>query len=109
MSSTTIPVYTAAGLIGPNLVSKQILTFVPASWKQNADGTPNQLTIWATKILSVLLPAWAIGRFIDRRAGSLFLIGLIERRDRTIAGLGIDSVLALLTYAGGIAVLYALR
>lgn len=40
---------------------------------------------------------------------ALFLIGLIERRDRTIAGLGIDSVLALLTYAGGIAVLYALR
>lgn len=40
---------------------------------------------------------------------SLFLIGLVERRDRTIAGLGIDSVLVLLTYAGGLGVLYALR
>lgn len=40
---------------------------------------------------------------------SLFLIGLIERRDRTVAGLGTDSVLALLVYAGGLAVLYALR
>jgi cation:H+ antiporter len=40
---------------------------------------------------------------------SLFLLGLIERRDRTIAGLGLDSVLALLTYSAGIAVLYALR
>jgi cation:H+ antiporter len=40
---------------------------------------------------------------------ALFLIGLIERRDRTIGGLGIDSLLALLTYAGGIAVLYALH
>jgi len=40
---------------------------------------------------------------------ALFLIGLIERRDRTVAGLGIDSVLALLTYAGGLGLLYALR
>lgn len=39
----------------------------------------------------------------------LFLVGLLERRDRTIAGLGVDSVLVLLTYAGGLAVLYALR
>jgi cation:H+ antiporter len=40
---------------------------------------------------------------------SLFLIGLVERRDRTFAGLGVDSVLVLLTYSGGLAVLYALR
>jgi cation:H+ antiporter len=40
---------------------------------------------------------------------ALYLIGLIERRDRTFGGLGIDSVLALLTYAAGIAVLYALH
>lgn len=40
---------------------------------------------------------------------ALFLIGLVERRDRTVAGLGIDSVLALLAYGGGLAVLYALR
>jgi cation:H+ antiporter len=39
---------------------------------------------------------------------ALFLIGLIERRDRTVAGLGIDSVLALLTYGAGLGVLYAL-
>lgn len=39
----------------------------------------------------------------------LFLIGLIERRDRTIGRLGIDSVLALLTYVAGLAVLYTLR
>ncbi|HEY0825572.1 MAG TPA: hypothetical protein VGD76_17420 [Ramlibacter sp.] len=39
----------------------------------------------------------------------LFLVGLIERRDRTLGRLGIDSVAALLAYAGGLAVLYALR
>ncbi|MEJ8836331.1 sodium:calcium antiporter [Ramlibacter sp. AN1133] len=39
---------------------------------------------------------------------ALFLIGLIERRDRTFAGLGIDSLFALLTYGTGLVVLYAL-
>jgi cation:H+ antiporter len=39
----------------------------------------------------------------------LFLVGLVERWDRTIGRLGIDSVLALLTYGGGLAVLYQLR
>jgi len=39
----------------------------------------------------------------------LFLIGLVERRDRTVAGLGLDSILVLLTYAGGLAVLYGMR
>lgn len=39
----------------------------------------------------------------------LFLVGMIERRDRTFGRLGIDSVAALLVYAAGLAVLYALR
>jgi cation:H+ antiporter len=40
----------------------------------------------------------------------LFLVGLVERRNKTVvAGLGFDSVLALLAYAGGLGVLYALR
>jgi cation:H+ antiporter len=40
---------------------------------------------------------------------ALFLAGMVERRDRTIGRLGIDSVIALLTYAAGLFVLYALR
>lgn len=84
--------YTAAGLIGPNLVANKIVEFIPASWKTNADGTPNQLTIWATKIAAVLLPAWAIRRFINPRAGALFLIG-------GTAGLAMD---AIKTFAPGI-------
>jgi hypothetical protein len=84
--------FTAAGLIGPGLVSTQILSFIPASWKTNADGTPNQLTMWATKIASVLIPAFLIRRFINVRAGNLFLIG-------GSAGLAMD---ALKTFAPGL-------
>ncbi|MGH8741476.1 MAG: hypothetical protein ACREUN_11215, partial [Burkholderiales bacterium] len=40
---------------------------------------------------------------------TLFLVGLIERRDRTVARMGIDSLAVLLVYAGGTALLYRLR
>lgn len=39
----------------------------------------------------------------------LFLIGLVERRDRTIGPLGLDSALALVTYGAGLVVLFQLR
>lgn len=39
----------------------------------------------------------------------MFLVGMIERRDRTVGRLGIDSIAALLVYAAGLAVFYALR
>jgi cation:H+ antiporter len=52
----------------------------------------------------------SFGALLAMLLTGLFLVGLIERRNRTVvAGLGFDSVLALLTYAGGLAVLYALR
>lgn len=40
---------------------------------------------------------------------ALYLIGLVERRDRTFGGLGIDSVLAVGAYLAGLVVLYTLR
>lgn len=40
---------------------------------------------------------------------TIYLIGLIERRNRTIARFGIDSVAILVTYAGGLFILYQLR
>lgn len=40
---------------------------------------------------------------------ALYLIGLVERRDRTVGGLGIDSVLAVGAYLAGLIVLYTLR
>lgn len=40
---------------------------------------------------------------------TIFLAGLIERHDRSIARMGPDSILALTVYAAGIALLYTLR
>lgn len=40
---------------------------------------------------------------------SIYLVGLIERRDRTIARMGLDSAAVLLFYAAGLFVLYRLR
>lgn len=77
--------YTAVGFIGPNIVSNQLLGYLPASVTKNADGTPNQLTIWATKLASVFVPAYLIRRFVNPRAGLLFLIG-------GAAGLAIDAI-----------------
>lgn len=84
--------FATAGLIGPNLVAGKILSFLPASWQTGSDGKPNQITMWATKVLSVVLPAWAIRRFIGTRASNSFLIG-------GLAGLSLD---AIKTFAPGI-------
>jgi cation:H+ antiporter len=40
---------------------------------------------------------------------SIYLVGLIERRDRTIARMGIDSFAVLVVYLGGLVMLYQLR
>jgi cation:H+ antiporter len=40
---------------------------------------------------------------------AVFLIGIIERRDRTIGRLGIDSLAALALYVAGLAILYTLK
>lgn len=40
---------------------------------------------------------------------ALFLVGLIERRDRTVLRMGIDSLTAFFVYGAGVAVLYTLR
>lgn len=40
---------------------------------------------------------------------SVYLAGLVARRARPVAGLGVDSWVAVAVYAGGISVLYALR
>ena len=40
---------------------------------------------------------------------AVYLIGLIERRDKTVWGLGLDSAAVLVLYAGSLVVLYQLR
>ena len=39
----------------------------------------------------------------------IFLLGLLERRDRTVLGMGIDSLLVLIVYSAGLVGLYAMR
>lgn len=39
----------------------------------------------------------------------IFLLGLLERRDRTVLGMGIDSLAVLVVYRTGLAGLYAMR
>jgi cation:H+ antiporter len=39
----------------------------------------------------------------------IYLAGLIERRDRTVARMGLDSLAVLLVYGGSLAILYHLR
>jgi cation:H+ antiporter len=51
----------------------------------------------------------AVGALIGVVVTGLFLTGLVERRDRTIWRMGIDSAAVLVAYAGGLAMLYTLR
>lgn len=39
----------------------------------------------------------------------IFLLGLLERRDRTVLGMGVDSLLVLIVYSAGLVGLYAMR
>ncbi len=51
----------------------------------------------------------AFGALLGLVLTAIFLAGVVERRDRTVLRMGIDSLAALLVYAGGVALLYALR
>lgn len=51
----------------------------------------------------------AVGALLGAAATGLFLVGLAERRDQSIFRMGYDSLAVLLTYAGGLAILYNLR
>jgi cation:H+ antiporter len=40
---------------------------------------------------------------------AIYLVGMLERRDRTLLRMGYDSIAVVLTYAAGLVLLYALR
>ena len=50
-----------------------------------------------------------IGAVLGIIVTTLFLIGLAERRDKTVFRLGIDSVAVMIVYLGGLAILYSHR
>lgn len=51
----------------------------------------------------------AFGALLGSVLTALFMAGVIERRNRTVLRMGWDSLAALVAYAAGVAVLYALR
>jgi cation:H+ antiporter len=51
----------------------------------------------------------AVGAMLGIAVTALFLIGLAERRDRTVLRMGVDSAAVLVVYLGGLGLLYTLR
>lgn len=51
----------------------------------------------------------AFGALLTIVLTAVFLVGMIERRDRTVFRMGFDSLLAIACYAAGLVVLYQLR
>ncbi len=49
------------------------------------------------------------GSLLGALLATIFLVGLIERRDRTVARMGVDSLLVVLCYGAGLYMLYQLR
>ena len=78
--------FTTAGLIGPGMVSAQLLKVLPTSLTSSA------IAQWAVKAVSVFLPGMLIRKFVNQRAGNLFMVG-------GSAGLAMD---AIRTFAPGI-------
>ncbi|HVL55043.1 MAG TPA: hypothetical protein VM491_00945, partial [Burkholderiaceae bacterium] len=56
-------------------------------------------------VLARIGPGVVVGALLAVMLTALFLIGLIERRDRTVLRLGWDSVAVLATYVAGVALL----
>ena len=51
----------------------------------------------------------AFGALLAAFLTLLFVVGMVERRDRTVLRMGLDSLAAIACYAGGLAVLYHLK
>lgn len=83
-------------VFGTNLFNVIILVLVDALH----DGDP---------ILQQAGPFAAFSALLAAAITAVLLIGLVERRDRTVARMGMDSIVACLLYAAGLVVLYGLR
>jgi cation:H+ antiporter len=60
-------------------------------------------------VLSNLGDFSAIGTLLGLAVTGLFLMGLVERADRTIWRMGVDSAAVLVVYTGGMILLYSMR
>jgi cation:H+ antiporter len=50
-----------------------------------------------------------VGALLGVACTTIYLAGILERRDRTFMRLGVDSIVVLLVYGGGVVLLYFLR
>jgi hypothetical protein len=68
---------------------------------------PKQTRAWGIR------PEGTVGKAIftriDRGRTGICLAGLVERRHKAILGMGIDSLIVLVAYIGGLVVLFSLR
>ena len=60
-------------------------------------------------VLATLGPAARLTAALGAVLTLLYVAGLVERRDRTLGRLGVDSWAVIAAYAGGVALLYAVR
>ncbi len=61
--------WVGSGLVVPPLVAAQIIKFVPDSLKTSA------ATTWLVKGASVVVPGMLLRRFVNPRAGNLYMVG----------------------------------
>ncbi|MBP0447547.1 sodium:calcium antiporter [Roseomonas sp. SSH11] len=83
-------------IFGTNLFNAALLFLVDAV----APGEP---------VLGRVGPFAAFGSLLGLVLTAVFLAGVVERRDRTVLGMGWDSLASLVLYAAGVGVLYVLR
>lgn len=80
-------------VLGTNLVNVVIIALVDAMYP----GGP---------VLQELGATASIGALLALLLTAIYLVGMLERRDRTIFRMGYDSLAVLLVYAGGLVLLY---
>jgi cation:H+ antiporter len=83
-------------ILGTNLFDVALISVVDAVYA----GPPVLNEVGRFSVVAALLGA---------AATTVYLGGLIERRDRTVLRMGIDSLAVLVIYFGGILLLYRLR
>ena len=85
-----------SGVFGTNLFNVTIIFAVDALY----DGGP---------VLGEVGDFAGVGAILAIILTALYLVGMIERRNRTILRMGFDSLAALVVYGAGVAILYQLR
>lgn len=98
MSAAREGLYTLAlsDIFGTNLINVGLVFLVDAA----APGAP---------VLSAVGDFATFGALLAIAVTAIFMVGMIERRDATVARLGLDSIAVCLIYGAGLVVLFFLR